>query len=318
MPNKNLYVFSGESYMVRDSLSRLQASLDIQMEELNVTMYNTMPGAEELIEACAAVPFLSPLRFVAVRDCTVLTSSGNKDEAKRIADYIDRLPDTTVLALCTAEAPDKRKTLYKRLSEIGTVREFEAPNPAGCIAFVAEQAKRHGARIGAAAAQQLVALAGCDYFTLENEVAKLAVYSGFGEITGAHVSACVSKSLEYNVFEIHRLLAGKQSAQAKTMLDDLMEEERPEMLMGLFARKMRDMYKVRTMLDAGYGQGKIVSMLGLKPFVVQILARECARFSQDELRYALTTLADLDFGTKSGGREALLALPETLIRIYKL
>ncbi len=318
MPDKNLYILSGESYMVRDSLKKLKASLDIQMEELNVTVFNDMPGAEQLIEACASVPFLSPVRLIIVRDCSVLTNSGNKDEARKIAEYLDRLPDTTVLALCAAEAPDKRRTLYKRAMEIGTVREFAPPTPAGCAAFVTEQAKRQGARISAAAAQQLVALVGCDYFALENEVAKLAVYSGFGEITDSDVAACVSRSLEYNVFEIHRHFVNRQSSQAKTLLGDLMEDERPEMLIGLFARKMRDMYKVKTMLDAGYGQGKIAALLGYKPFAVQMLARECARFSQDELRKALETLADLDFGVKSGQYDAELAMPRTLASIYKL
>ena len=318
MSNKNLYIFSGESYMVRDSLSKLKASLDIQMEELNVTIYNEMPDTQQLIEACAAVPFLSEMRLVAVRDCAILTPSGSKEEAKRLADYIDRLPDTTVLALCTPDAPDKRKTLYKRASEIGVVKEYQAPNPAVCAAFAAEQAKKHGARLNAAAAQQLVALAGCDYYALENEVGKLAVYSKFGEITVAHVNACVSKSLEYNVFEIHKLFVNRQASQAQAMLDTLMEDERPEMLIGLFARKMRDMYKVKTMLDVGYGQGKIASLLGMKPYPVQMLAKECARFSQEELRNALGLLAELDFGMKSGRCDSSLAMAETLARAYKL
>ena len=304
--------------MVRESVTKLKASLDIQMEELNVTIYNEMPDTQQLIEACAAVPFLSETRLVAVRDCALLTPSGSKEEAKRLADYIERLPDTTVLVLCTPDAPDKRKTLYKRAGEVGVVREFEAPNPSACAAFAAEQAKKHGARMNAAAAQQLVALAGCDYYALANEAAKLAVYSNFGEITAAHVTACVSKSLEYNVFEIHKYFVNRQAVQAKAMLDDLMGDERPEMLIGLFARKIRDMYKVKTMLDAGYGQGKIASLLNMKPYPVQMLAKECARFSQDELRAGLNLLAELDFGIKSGRCDAALAMPETLVRAYKL
>lgn len=315
---RNIYVFAGESYMVRESFARLKASLDIQMEELNVTVFGEMPPADLLIETCAAVPFLSPVRLVAVRDCTALTAAGDKDEAKKIADYLNLLPDTTVLALCVAEAPDKRRTLYKRAAELGTVREFPQANPAGCVSFVVEQAKRQGARIGRAVAQQLVDLVGCDYYALANEAAKLAVYSGGGEITAAHVKACAARSLEYNVFEIHRLFVNRQASEARAMLDDLMEDERPEMLIGLFARKMRDMYKVKMMLDAGFGQGAIAQKLGMKPFAVKMLAKECGRFKQEELRQALMDLADLDYGIKSGQRDPALALPETLARIYAI
>lgn len=304
--------------MVRESLARLRASLDIQMEELNVTVFSEMPSADQLIETCAAVPFLSPVRLVAVRDCTALTAAGGKEDAKKIADFLERLPDTTVLALCVADAPDKRRTLYKRARELGTVREFPAPNPVECIKFAAEQAKKQSVSIARVAAQQLVDLVGCDYYALANEVNKLAVYSGGKEITAAHVNACVSRSLEYNVFEIHRLFVNRQASEARAMLDDLMEGERPEMLVGLFARKMRDMYKVKTMLDAGFGQGAIAQKLGMKPFAVQMLAKESARFKQEQLRQALVCLADLDYGIKSGLRDPSLALPETLALIYAL
>lgn len=318
MAGKNIFLFSGESYMVRDSLKKLRDSLDIQMEELNVTVFGGMPGAEELLEACAAVPFLSPLRLVVISDCTALTASGGKEEAKRIADNLDRLPDTTVLALCTEQAPDKRRTLYKRISEIGVIREFGTPSPAACAAFVAKQAQRNGAHIGAAAAQKLVLVVGCDYYALENETAKLAVYSGFGEITAGHIAACVSPSLEQNVFEIHKYFVNRQPSKAREMLENLLEDERPEMLVGLFARKVRDMYKVKTMLDAGYGQGRIAQLLNMKGYPVQMLSKECARFSAEELRAALERLADLDFGIKSGSMDAALALPETLAGIYGL
>jgi DNA polymerase-3 subunit delta len=120
------------------------------------------------------------------------------------------------------------------------------------------------------------------------------------------------------VFEIHRLFVNRQASEARAMLDDLMEDERPEMLIGLFARKMRDMYKVKMMLDAGFGQGAIAQKLGMKPFAVKMLAKECGRFKQEELRQALMDLADLDYGIKSGQRDPALALPETLARIYAI
>ena len=44
----------------------------------------------------------------------------------------------------------------------------------------------------------------------------------------------------------------RQASEARAMLDDLLEAS-GEMLVGLFARKMRDMYKVK-MLDAGLGR----------------------------------------------------------------
>ena len=120
------------------------------------------------------------------------------------------------------------------------------------------------------------------------------------------------------MFEIHGLLISRQATKALALLEDILGTERPEALIGLFARKLRDMYKTKVMLDAGFGYGKIAASLGMRSFVVEILVRECKRFSQAELREALKALADLDYMVKSGEGDAGLALPEALVRIYKL
>lgn len=313
---KNYYIFAGEGYMVRDSLKKLKAALNIPYDMLNVTEYKAMPKADELIAACVEYPFMAEKRLQAVLDCTVLTSAGSAEEAKKITAYLDNMPDTTVLALCLDGTPDKRRALYKRIKEMGEVREFAAPTAAACVGFVGAQAKAQGARISQKAAEELVTLVGCDYFTLENETAKLAVYSEFGEITSSHIKACASRSLEFNVFEIHRLFVERRAKQARDLLAEILESERPEGLIGLFARKIRDMYKTKTMLDAGFSADRIASALNVKSYPAQMLMKECARFSAQQLRTGLRTLAELDFGIKSGIRDAELALCAALLEVY--
>lgn len=315
---KNLYIFAGEGYMVRDSLKKLKSALNIPYETLNVTEYKTVPKVDELIAACAEYPFMAEHRLLAVLDCPWLGASGGAEEAKRLAEYLSKMPDTTVLVLCAEGSPDKRRTLYKRIAELGEVREFAAPTAAACADFVAAQAKAQGARISARAAEELVALSGCDYFTLENETAKLAVYSDFKEITSVHVKECASRSLEYNVFEIHRLFVEKKANQARKLLAEILESESPEGLIGLFARKVRDMYKTKTMLDAGFGEERIASALNMKSFAARMLIKESGRFSAAQLREGLKQLAELDFGIKSGQRDSELALSAVLIGVYGL
>lgn len=310
----NIYIFTGESYMINKSLRDLKKMA--ANPELNVTEYKTMPSSAELITACVQLPFLSDMRLVVVTDCSVLNASGSAEEAKKIAVFLERIPETTVLAMCSSEPPDKRRALYKYVKQNGTVREFVTPGNYECASFVEKQAKAQGASISAKAANELVSLVGRDYYTLENEVNKLAIYSGFGEITLEHIAECASRSLEYNVFEIHNLLASRQADKAYALLAEILEQERPEALIGLFARKIRDMYKVKTMRDAGFSEQRIEQQIGLGSFAVQSLIRDCARFSADSLRQGIGMLADVDFGIKSGRTDAALALSKALICIY--
>ena len=310
----NIFIFTGESYLIRKNVGDIKKNID--NHALNVTEYKSMPAADALLEACVQVPFLSDKRLVCVWDCTALGSMGSAEEAKKIAAFLDKIPDTTYLVLCLEGQPDKRRALYRHVSQSGIVRIFEAPTAAACAGFVQQMAKQQGARIGVKEAQTLVSLVGCDYDTLENEIKKLAVYSGFGDITSTHIDACASRTLEYNVFEIHKLLTAKQADKAFALLDDILAQERPEMLIGLFARKIRDMYKVKTMRDAGFSQERIEKQLGMKSYAVQMLVRESAQFSVDALREGIKKLADLDFGIKSGGKDAALALHATLVCVY--
>jgi len=312
----NIYILTGESYMINKSVRDLKKKA--QNPQLNVTEYKGMPASAELISACAQVPFMSDTRFVSVAGCSVLNASGSAEEAKKIAVFLERMPDTTILAMCSAEPPDKRRALYKYVKKNGTVREFAPPGNYECASFVEKQAKAKGAAISAKAAAALVSVAGRDYYTLENEVDKLAVYSGFGEITLKHIAECASRSLEYNVFEIHNLLADKQADKAFALLADILEQERPEALIGLFARKIRDMYKVKTMRDAGFSEQQTAKQLALSGYAVSRLIKDCSRFTADSLRRGIGILADTDYGIKSGGKDAALALNKALVCIYGL
>lgn len=316
---QNMYLFAGEHYMVMKALSALTASLDIALPEINVTGFKTMPETDALIEACAALPMMAEKRLVYVSDYTALTSEGDSEGAKKLAGYLPRLPETTVLALCCEGLPDKRRVLYKRIAETGVVREFPAPKETECAAFAVEQAKAQGVRMNLATAALLVKLAGCDYATIENEAAKLAVYVGPGEeIKPSHVRECASRTLDYNIFELHSLLLQRGAARALALLTDVLDAERPEGLVGLFAKKFRDMFKVRSLMDMGCGKARIAETLKMKEYPVQMLMQECARFSREHLKSALGALADLDYAVKSGEADALLAMTKTLFAVYAL
>ncbi len=315
---KRVYIFAGESYMVGKSLNGLKASLNIQYPEINITEYKTMPKADELIEACFAVPLMSDKRLVAVTDCSALTSKGGTEEQKRIAESITRIPETTVLALCTNEDIDKRKALYSQVKKYGIVKEFTVPGRSECIAFVQDIAKKNGASVSRKTAEEITDAAGCDYYALEKETEKLAIYSGFAEITAKHVKECVSKSLEYNVFEIHGFLIKKQAEKARELLEDILRSERPEGLIGLIARKIRDMYKVKSVIESGRSPQEYISKLKMKSYAIEMAVKECRNFTGQELRDALKKLADLDYGIKSGERDAVTALTEAVFEIYKL
>lgn len=314
----NIYLFCGDSFLIKKNVKALKASLYIQNEELNVATFRDMPSVDELIGACSQVPFMSDKRLVILSEVSLLAAKSNADEGKLLAQFLPTLPDTTVLVMCFSGSPDKRRVLYKQIVKLGQIKQYADPKPDACAAFAVDEAKKEGAKIGRAVARELVELAGCDYFALSNEVGKLAIYADGGEITSKHIKECVSRTLEVDVFELHNLLVQKKATKAAALLRDIMTDSRPEALIGLIAYNFREMYKIKVMLDLSYSVGKIASVLKSRDFIVKRRAGECKRFSQAELKESLVRLSNLDYAIKSGGEDASLSMHVALVKIYKL
>ena len=314
----NLYLLSGNGYMINKNIKMLRDKIGIQLEELNVTAFRDMPAVSELVDVCSNVPLMSDKRLVILKDAQVLSPKAGKEDSKKLAEYLQKLPATSVLIMCYEGDPDRRRALYKYIKKQGTVYEYPEPKDIDCINFTMQYARKNGASIDRQAAALLVGIAGCDYYAVENEMEKLIVYSGGREILKKHIKECASKSLEYNVFEVHSLLAGKKAEEALTLLDEILIDGRPEALIGLIAYNFREMYKVRSMMDLSYPAGKIAQVLNSRDFIIRKRMGECGRFSGEEIREGLRELGELDFSIKSGRSDAVLKLSQTLLKIYKL
>ena len=314
----NIYLLAGNGFMINKNLTKLKASLDIQYEELNVSVFRDMPAVSEVIDACQGVPFMSEKRLVVLKDTSLLAAKSSAEEGKLLSDYLEKLPGSTVLVMCYEGEPDRRRTMYKQTKKLGKVSEFAEPKEPDCVSFVMEEAKRAGAAIKKPEAEMLVGIAGCDYYALENEIAKLSVYSGGRQISSDHIKKCVSRSLEYSSFEIHSLLVQKKTDEAMSLLDDILMEERPEALIGLIAYNFREMFKVRAMLDLSYSAARITEVLKSREFIVRKRINDCKHFNGEDIRKGLKLLGELDYQTKSGKADSQLSLPQTLLRIYKI
>ena len=314
----NLFLFTGNGYLIDKNLSSLRKKLDIQMEELNVAVFKDMPSVDELIGVCCQVPFMSDRRLVVCKELSLLSPKSSKEEGKKLADYLEQLPDTTVLIMCFMGAPDKRRTLYKQIKKMGSVFDYAEPKADACIKFAVDEAKRNDSTIKRPAAELLVNTVGCDYFAIENEIAKLTVFTGGKEIKQEHVKLCASKSLEYNVFEMHNLLVSKKASEAFSLLEDILFDGRPEALIGLIAYNLREMYKVRAMMDVSFSESRIAQTLKTRDFIVRRRIKECRNFSSEQLREGLSQLSELDFNIKSGRQDPVVALHDALVKIYKL
>ena len=110
------YLFTGEeNFVKREALRRLEQKL--LPEGLEALNENILEGktADDIIAACETLPMMAERRLVVVRDYAPLMSGqskGEKEESERLAEYLNRLPETCCLVMYMRGAADGRKALF--------------------------------------------------------------------------------------------------------------------------------------------------------------------------------------------------------------
>lgn len=121
----------------------------------------------------------------------------------------------------------KPGTLDKLIAKVGAVVKCDHPAPAQARDWLVEQAKKHHAKVDAAAAQALVERMGCDLLALECEMQKLVLLAGDKPVTRALVDAEVGMHSEEKVWSIQsavlRAMASGSPAEPLELVHELLE-----------------------------------------------------------------------------------------------
>lgn len=267
-----------------------------------------------------------------------LTGKKSVDEGERLVEtLVSGLPEGHVLIL-TAAAVDKRKRLYKAISDIGKIITFAQVK--GDI--------RQRAQL-MAASQSLLSAAGKSLtdrawtvlgektgFDLRNSLSaleKLIVHAGDRSvIDDKDVVALIGKTKEDTVFNLTAALAEKNVAASLKILDELMVRgTQPLMILAMLIRELRLLLQAKAFLmtetlgeydvkmdynafqariyprlkDLGTrpgGGGQALDLAAQHPYGVFLVFKNAARFSYAALVGHLERLAAADLQMKTTGR----------------
>jgi len=298
------YLFHGEEqYAAEKTLRHLYNTVQPENSEADrETLEEGVTGAA-VKASCQALPWIAKYRLVTVRGEGVWKWKADSSDLNHIKSYIESPNSSCVLVFYCRGRADARTALYKLLKP-GEVH-CEPLSPGEASAWLQRQAKARGGEIQRGAAQLLVESAGCDLWTLHNELDKLLAYAGANPISEPDVKQIATHSVTYKVYNIIDALAEGRRAQAATLLATaLAEREEPIYLLAAMARQFHQLLCARMSPGAD-----LESLLGVRGFVLTKIKKQAARFTPEQLQGIVTKLAELDVAIKSGkGRDAGAAL----------
>ena len=292
------YFFVGEDALKRGVLEeRLKARIATLGDiDFNFAAFDgTKDTAEDIVAACETLPFLSPYRYVLVRNA----DGFNAANAKTLAAYLASPSEECVLAL-SATAFDAKSALGKALAA--------APKNAvvDCSindirSLVRSLAVGHGVPISPNAAALLVELAGSDTIHLDAELEKLALaHEGNDPITPDEVRRLVAPlaSEDFKPWEFLDALSQADAQRCFRILSGVEEGELVR-LMSLAQGRLKELLAAKS--PSCSTPASLAEALGKKDWQVKNHLRWAGNLPEGLLEQTIISGAEAEASMKSGG-----------------
>ncbi len=248
------------------------------------------------------------------------TTLGPQAFAKGLAEYVFRLPETTLLVAFVPEKLKADHPLMQAARSHGKSLTFAKPGGVQLNEWVARRARAQGHRIAPEAARTLVESLGDDLRMLAGEIDKLGTYVGAdAEIRLEDIEALTPISRHAKVFDLTDALARRDTATALRLLHELLANgESPLGIVALTAFQTRALMQVKLLTERGVGAYQIASTAGLAPFVVEKSLPLARRFTLAQLEAAHRALLEIDIALKRSRMTPELALDLLVLEFGKV
>lgn len=320
-----VYLLYGEEKYLKDLYcQRLVKAAGDAFPEFNLHQFEgARLEADQLLEACEAMPFMAEKRCVVVKDFPFSSLSGQEKE--KIEGLLAEPVPTTVLILQVddGEFLPKKNTKAKRwislADKFGIVMELGRRKPADVTRFLQKSAQQQGCTISKDLCCYLVERCENDMLTLSNEIQKAAAYAGEGEITREHIDAVTVKAVSAKIYDLSRAILADQYEKALSIVEELLYlRYQPTVILAALSGAYVDLYIAKTAKNAGKGQKEILENFEYRgrDFVVRNSLRDCGKYSLKILRKSIDHLAQTDYRMKSSRADSAVLLEQAVTQLF--
>ncbi len=296
-----VYFFQGEEqYVMKSALKQLEkAVISDDMRDVNLTQLSSNASGSEICVALETFPFLSEKRMVVLEESVFLNATGKADGEDLLIEYLKNPLDTTVFVVLS-QKPDKRKKLYKALSN-HTVVEFNALSDLELSRWIEKTLKSFNVGIDASALKFLMEYADPRPEALITELEKLSSYKKEGIVTKDDILAVITPCNDYNIFKMIDCILDKNAKTSLMLLSGmLMNKEEPIYILGAISKQYRQLLRVKTLIEEKTPRNEIIALLGLRDFIFKRLEGICNKTTSKKLKKAVDLCYETDEGLKTG------------------
>jgi len=267
-------IFGTDFYLVNKAIELITNA--VTTDSLNISRLDENASAQDIITECRTVSFLGGKRVIIVKPFT-----------QDITSYL-KTPTTDSVLILVSDAPIKNAELVDC-----------NPMPADLlIKLVANELSKHGKKITPDAANLLCNYCANLYSRIDGELNKLVNFFAENDSIGTdEINQIVTKTQEYQVYELSNAICGGNIARAEEVLRTLQDQGVEDY--AIFGNLVSSFRRIFYSLSTKSPNEAVAQVLGCSPYAVNYARRDHKALAPRIAKlynYAL----DLEYQIKSG------------------
>lgn len=313
----NLFLFTGEETLLLYEQTNSWKKAFKEKYEGDINLI-TIDGLEtevgDIISQIEAMPFLGDKRLIFIEGLPEEPKTKNtdkinkKDEAreqelKKLSDFLEKIPESSVVVFVQSK-PDKRKGLYKKIVQLGEVKEFEPLGGSALNQWIQKRIQKYNTSIDLNSAEYLISLTGQNLWKIDQELKKLGSYCHGVSVDRKSIDHLVIPTIEANVFHLTDALGARDHKKAIQNLHRSMSAgENLRQVFYMIVRQFRLFLQIGGYLGnyPTSTPNSVATSLKIHPFVAKNTMAQLSRFNNAELKKAYGRLLEIDVSLKTSG-----------------
>lgn len=314
---KNVYLLCGaETFFIDKAREKILERMGVDKTTELVTFdCDTKPVLGDIISAIDSSPFFGARNIVLVKNATFFDADKKFERLENIL----RDMQPTNYVIFTARTADKRRKLYKIISQVGAILEADPLRAwevedwlndklASLGKIMRGEAKKHfNERLGI--------LPEISLWYLENELDKVALNVEGSEITAADLRKNMLVPPEVSNFALTDAVDDKKLKKAVYLLKQQARiPGKIPLVMTLLVNHVRRLMRAKFFMSQGIIGRRLGEPLEMNPYIAQKVGETAKSYSEKILEEVFIELADADFKLKTG-RADIEILERILIKL---
>ena len=334
MTEAQIHLLRGDdAHSIALRVKRIIASLGAEFDpSMNLSRLDGKSATlEEIHLAASTLPFFGGTRLVIIDNAL---SKVDKSRVDAFTNLLASLPPSTRLVLIVEDQQKWRKVEdeWVRVWETLTpahwlvqwvnshpqaeIADLGLPDAKQMDAWITAETKRQGGQMEPAAAYELSRHTATDTSIASQEVAKLLMYVDFQRpVTREDVLELVSAEGSVDMFEmLDRLMEGK-TREAQAMLRSLLDDAQPEVILGAFIHRVRQLILVCEVTESGGDVKELARKTGIFANKIENYRNAARRIGMPGLEQVYRHLLEIDVQAKTSGSDLATNLEMLVMRI---